>query len=171
MALGLNIRRATASDLLAIVALVREVVPLMNASGNFQWTAEYPNATVFEKDIAQNNLWVAELSGQVIGIAALTQDQDTEYADADWDAAEPALVTHRLAVSPTAQGHGVAQALLAQAEHEARALGLRTLRVDTNSENTATQRLFPKLGYRFAGEIKLAFRPGLRFFCYEKQLD
>lgn len=171
MALGLNIRRATASDLLAIVALVREVIPLMNASGNFQWTAEYPNATVFEKDIAQNNLWVAELSGQVIGIAALTQDQDAEYADADWDAAEPALVTHRLAVSPTAQGHGVAQALLAQAEYEARALGLRTLRVDTNSENTATQRLFPKLGYRFAGEIKLAFRPGLRFFCYEKQLD
>jgi RimJ/RimL family protein N-acetyltransferase len=42
--------------------------------------------------------------------------------------------------------------------------------VDTNSENAATQRLFPKLGYRFAGEIKLAFRPGLRFFCYEKRL-
>ena len=34
----------------------------------------------------------------------------------------------------------------------------------------ATQRLFPKLGYRFAGEIGLAFRPGLRFFCYEKRL-
>ncbi|TVT40166.1 GNAT family N-acetyltransferase [Hymenobacter setariae] len=167
----LLIRRATVADLPAIVALVRDVVPLMNASGNFQWTAEYPNAAVFEKDIAQNHLWVAELTGQVIGIAALTQDQDAEYADADWDATEPALVTHRLAVSPQAQGLGVAQALLQQAEHEARALGLRTLRVDTNSENAATQRLFPKLGYRFAGEIKLAFRPGLRFFCYEKRLD
>lgn len=167
----LLIRRAAVADLPAIVALVRDVVPLMNASGNFQWTAEYPNAAVFERDIAQNHLWVAELTGQVIGIAALTQDQDAEYADADWDATEPALVTHRLAVSPQAQGLGVAQALLQQAEHEARALGLRTLRVDTNSENAATQRLFPKLGYRFAGEIKLAFRPGLRFFCYEKRLD
>ncbi|MGI4741779.1 MAG: GNAT family N-acetyltransferase [Janthinobacterium lividum] len=170
MATDLNIRRATVVDLPAIVALVRAVVPLMNASGNFQWTAEYPNAAVFEKDIARNHLWVAELAGQLIGVAALTQDQDAEYADADWDATEPALVTHRLAVAPTAQGQGVAQALLQQAEHEARALGLRTLRVDTNSENAATQRLFPKLGYRFAGEIKLAFRPGLRFFCYEKQL-
>ena len=65
---------------------------------------------------------------------------------------------------------GMAAALLAQAEHEARAQGLRALRVDTNSENAATQRLFPKLGYRFAGEIGLAFRPGLRFFCYEKRL-
>ena len=24
------------------------------------------------------------------------------------------------------------------------------------------------LGYRFADEITLAFRPGLRFWCYEK---
>ena len=166
----LLIRRATMADLPAIMALVRKVVPLMNANDNFQWTAEYPNMAVFEKDIAQNHLWVAELGGELAGIAALTQDQDAEYADADWDAAEPALVTHRLAVAPIAQGHGVAQALLAQAEQEARALGLRTLRVDTNSENAATQRLFPKLGYRFAGEIKLAFRPGLRFFCYEKRL-
>ena len=170
MATELTIRRATVADLPAIVALVQAVVPLMNAAGNYQWTSEYPNQVIFAKDITQNHLWVAELSGELAGIAALTQDQDAEYAGADWDAAEPALVTHRLAVAPSAQGHGVAQALLAQAEHEARALGLRTLRVDTNSENAATQRLFPKLGYRFAGEIKLAFRPGLRFFCYEKRL-
>jgi ribosomal protein S18 acetylase RimI-like enzyme len=166
----LIIRRATVADLPATVALVHAVVPLMNASGNFQWTAEYPNEAVFQQDIVRNHLWVAEQAGQLLGIAALTQDQDAEYADADWDVSEPALVTHRLAVSPLAQGKGVAQALLAQAEDEARALGLRTLRVDTNSENAATQRLFPKLGYRFAGEIKLAFRPGLRFFCYEKRL-
>lgn len=167
----LTLRRATTADLPAILLLIQQVVPLMNASGNRQWTAEYPNEAVFRQDIERQQLWVADLGGQLAGVAALTQDQDAEYADADWDAAEPALVTHRLAVAPAAHGQGVAQALLAQAEHEARALGLHTLRVDTNSENTATQRLFPKLGYRFAGEIKLAFRPGLRFFCYEKRLD
>lgn len=165
------VRRATAADLPAVLALVRRVVPLMNASGNFQWTADYPNEEVFRSDIARNHLWVAELAGQVAGVAALTTDQDPEYADADWDTAEDALVTHRLAVDPAAQGRGVALALMQQAEAEARRQGLRFLRVDTNSENAATQRLFPKLGYRFAGEIKLAFRPGLRFFCYEKRLE
>ncbi len=166
----LTLRRATPADLPALLHLIEQVVPLMNAAGNFQWTNEYPNKAVFQKDIERQHLWVAELNGELAGVAALTQDQDAEYADADWDATEPALVTHRLAVAPAAQGHGVAQALLLQAEHEARALGLRTLRVDTNSENAATQRLFPKLGYRFAGEIQLAFRPGLHFFCYEKRL-
>ena len=166
----LTTRRATLADIPAILALVRRVVPLMNASGNFQWSADYPNEAVFRADIAQNHLWVAELDGTLAGLAALTQDQDAEYAQADWDVTEPALVTHRLAVDPAAQGKGIALALMAEAETQAVAQGLRVLRVDTNSENTATQRLFPKLGYGFAGEITLAFRPGLRFFCYEKRL-
>ncbi|MDF7814267.1 GNAT family N-acetyltransferase [Hymenobacter sp. YC55] len=164
------LRRATATDLPAIIALVRRVVPLMNEAGNYQWSADYPNEAVFQNDITQQQLWVAELAGQLVGIAALTRDQDEEYSQADWDVTEPALVTHRLAVDPAAQGQGVAVALLQQAETLAAEQGLKVLRVDTNSENVATQRLFPKLGYRFAGEITLAFRPGLRFFCYEKQL-
>ncbi len=167
----LIVRRATLTDVPAILALVRRVVPLMQASGNFQWSTDYPNETVFRNDIERNHLWVAELDGAVAGLAALTQDQDPEYAQADWDVTEPALVTHRLAVDPAAQGRGVALALMEQAETQAAAQNLRVLRVDTNSENAATQRLFPKLGYRFAGEITLALRPGLRFFCYEKRLE
>ena len=166
----LRTRCATTADLPAILALIRRVVPLMHASGNFQWSTDYPNEAVFIADIAQSHLWVAELAGAVVGVAALTQDQDAEYAQADWDVTEPALVTHRLAVDPAAQGRGVALALMEQAERQAVAQSLKILRVDTNSENAATQRLFPKLGYRFAGEIGLAFRPGLRFFCYEKRL-
>ncbi|WBA40918.1 GNAT family N-acetyltransferase [Hymenobacter canadensis] len=164
-------RLAIIADLPAILDLISRVVPLMNAAGNWQWTAEYPNEDVFRRDIERQHLWVAELDGRVAAVAALTHnDQDAEYAQADWDAAEPALVTHRLAVAPAAQGHGLAAALMVQAETLARQQSLRVLRVDTNSENQATQRLFPKLGYRYAGEITLAFRPGLRFFCYEKRL-
>jgi ribosomal protein S18 acetylase RimI-like enzyme len=167
----LSTRLATAADLPAILAIIRRVVPLMQAGGNQQWSADYPNEAVFQEDITRQHLWVAEVDGQVAAVAALTHnDQDPEYAQADWDATEPALVTHRLAVDPAAQGRGAAVALLKQAEVLAVEQGLRVLRVDTNSENLATQRLFPKLGYRFAGEITLAFRPGLRFFCYEKQL-
>lgn len=168
----LTIRPATPTDLPAIMTLIRRVVPLMNEAGNFQWSADYPNEAVFQEDIRQQQLWVAELDGQLLGIAALTNNaQDAEYAQADWDPATPAVVTHRLAVDPAAQGKGVAAALLQQAEVLAREWRLNTLRVDTNSENAATQRLFPKLGYRFAGEITLGFRPGLRFFCYEKKIE
>jgi len=164
------IRRAELTDIPQILLLIAEVVPAMNAAGNFQWDSVYPNAGVFEQDIALKQLWVAEVDGEIAGISAITTDQEPEYAHVGWDINETAIVTHRLAVSPKHQGKGLAAALLIQAEKEAIDRGIGVLRVDTNTANQATQRLFPKLGYVFAGEIGLGFREGLRFYCYEKRV-
>jgi ribosomal protein S18 acetylase RimI-like enzyme len=152
------------------MALVRRVVPLMRAAGNLQWDATYPNAGVFERDIELGQLWVAEIGDSVAGVAAITTDQEPEYAQVGWDVKEPAVVVHRLAVDPEFRGAGVAGALMMKAEEVAVERGIQVLRVDTNTQNEATQRLFPKLGYVLAGEIGLGFRPGLRFLCYEKRL-
>lgn len=165
------IRLATLTDIPQIMNLVADVVPIMIAAGNFQWNKDYPNVEVFTKDIELNQLWVTEIDNDIAGISAITTDQDDEYADAGLDIKETAIVTHRLAVNIHYQGHGVAAALLWQAETEAINRQIKTLRVDTNTENQATQRLFPKLGYKLAGEITLKRKPGLRFLCYEKRLD
>ena len=164
----MRIRLATQYDLPALMALVRRVVPLMLATGNRQWDEGYPNESVFERDIALRQLWVAEAEDSIAGVAALTVDQEPEYAQADWDMNAKALVVHRLAVDPAFRGAGVASALMQKAEEVAAEQRFAVVRVDTNTKNAATQRLFPKLGYRLAGEIGLGMRPGLRFFCYEK---
>jgi len=164
------IRLAQLTDIPQIMTLIAEVVPQMIASGNFQWDSTYPNAAVFEQDIALTQLWVAEVDGSIAGLIAITTDQEAEYAGVGWDITEPAIVTHRLAVSANYRGQGIAAALLLQADEVAKTRGISKLRVDTNSANQATQRLFPKLGYTFAGEISLGFRPGMRFYCYEKTL-
>ena len=80
-------------------------------------------------------------------------------------------MVYRLAVSPQYQGKGIAAALMLKAEEVAVNSGISIMRIDTNSKNQATQKLFPKLGYVYAGEISLAFRDGLRFYCYEKLLQ
>jgi len=152
------------------MALVRRVVPGMRAAGNLQWDDVYPNERVFANDVVQGQLWVAEVGGAIAGVAAITTDQPPEYAEVGCDVNETAVVVHRLAVDPAYRGAGIAKALMEQAEAVARAGGIVVLRVDTNTQNEATQRLFPKLGYRLAGEIGLASRPGLRFLCYEKRL-
>jgi ribosomal protein S18 acetylase RimI-like enzyme len=164
----MRIRLATQYDLPALMALVRRAVPLMLATGNRQWDEGYPNESVFERDIALRQLWVAEAEDSIAGVAALTVDQEPEYAQADWDMNAKALVVHRLAVDPAFRGAGVASALMQKAEEVAAEQRFAVVRVDTNTKNAATQRLFPKLGYRLAGEIGLGMRPGLRFFCYEK---
>jgi len=152
------------------MSLMRRVVPLMHAAGNLQWDETYPNETVFQRDITLEQLWVADPETCIAGVAAVTMDQEPDYAQVGWNIDEPAIVVHRLAVDPAFRGAGVAAALMQRAEEVAAERGIPVLRVDTNTQNEATQRLFPKLGYRLAGEISLQFRPGLRFFCYEKRL-
>ncbi|MBU6455170.1 MAG: GNAT family N-acetyltransferase [Cyanobacteria bacterium REEB67] len=166
----MQIRAATMSDIAPIMALVKRVVPLMRASGNLQWDDEYPNPGVFERDISKQQLWLAEVDGALAGVAAITTAQEPEYAEVGWDIDELSIVVHRLAVDPDHHGKGIAVALMEKAEEVAKERDIAILKVDTNIQNTATQKLFPKLGYQPVGEISLAFRPGLRFRCYEKRL-
>jgi ribosomal protein S18 acetylase RimI-like enzyme len=167
----MQIRLATSDDIPNIMQIVRRVVPLMRASGNLQWDGLYPNPEVFAQDVQLSQLWVAEIDETLAGMAAITTDQSPEYAQVGWDIHELAIVVHRIAVDPDFAGRGLAVALMQQAETVARERGIAKLRVDTNTQNQVTQRLFPKLGYTFAGEITLDFRPGLNFLCYEKRLS
>ena len=167
----MQIRIANLNDLAQLAALLKRVVPAMHAAGNLQWDDGYPNAEVFTNDIERGQLWVAEIDNSVVGVIAITGDIEPDYMQADWDHAEAALVIHRLAVDPEFRGAGIARALMTQAEIVAASKDIAVIRVDTNIENQATQKLFPGLGYRFAGEISLTMRPGLRFFCYEKRLS
>jgi ribosomal protein S18 acetylase RimI-like enzyme len=164
------IRLAASEDIPKIMYLLRTIVPAMEAVGNYQWDSQYPNADVFASDIAMNQLWVAEVNSAIAGFAAITTDQEAEYAEVGWDLSETAIVTHRLAVGVQYRGLGIAKALLMQAEEEAVKRNIHILRIDTNTNNEATQALFPKLGYQYSGEIGLGFRPNLRFRCYEKRL-
>lgn len=164
------IRQATNSDLPQIMEMLKAVVPAMQAAGNDQWDSHYPNENVFKADILKNQLWVAEVNQAIAGVAAITTDQEPEYAEVGWDISETAIVTHRLAVGVNFRGMGIAKALLLQAEQEALKRNISALRIDTNTNNAATRALFPKLGYQYSGEIGLGVRPNLRFCCYEKRI-
>lgn len=166
----MRIRQANEQDLDTILAIVRQVVPLMQATGNQQWAADYPNREAFAEDIAHGELWAAEIDGQLAAIIAVCSAQSPEYAEVGWDLSEPALVLHRMAVDPAYRGRGVARALIEHAEELGRERGIPQIRLDTNTKNLAVQQLLTKLHYRYAGEIGLLRRPGLRFRCYDKML-
>jgi GNAT superfamily N-acetyltransferase len=166
------IRKATAADIDAVVSVAEVVVPLMNAVGNYQWNDTYPLRTDFEKDVAENVLWVALCGDVIAGFAALTTDQEEEYADCGWDVTEKAIVPHRVAVDPQYRGKSIALRFMQQAEELAAAAGYRYVRVDTNVMNVAIQGLFAKLDYEYCGDISFRFNPEIyakmRFKCYQK---
>lgn len=166
----MKIRKAKTTDIKEIMSIVKKVVPLMRASGNFQWSDKYPNPEAFQEDIDKNQLWVAVIDSNVVGVIAITGEQSPEYVDVGWDITEDALVIHRLAIDPDLQGAGLSKSMMNHAEKLAKERGIHILRVDTNSENKATQALFPKLGYQYSGIISLKKKPDLRYFCYEKRI-
>ena len=88
----MRIRLATHDDLPALMELVRRVVPLMRAAGNLQWSETYPDEAVFQRDIDLEQLWLADVGTCTAGLAAITMDQEPEYAQAGCDIDEPAVV-------------------------------------------------------------------------------
>ena len=167
------IRRATLHDVDTIMQLIKQVLPIMQATGNLQWDDTYPNAEAFTADVANNRLWVADIDGQIAGvIAIIINDQEPEYGQVPgWDITEPCIVAHRLAVSPNMQGKGIAAELLKQCEVVARQQHIDLIRLDTNTVNRPMQNLFLKLGYQLGGEIVLNKRPEMLFMAFEMRLD
>ncbi len=68
-----------------------------------------------------------------------------------WSERPGALYIGRLAVDPAARRQGIARALLAFAEFEARARGLVRLRLGVRVELTANHRLFAAAGFEEVG--------------------
>jgi len=164
----LSIEPATISHLEPLVDLVRACVNHLCSQGIDQWDAAYPSRSTIETDVANGTAFVARRAGSIASVIVLNQHQEQAYAMVPWRFTHgPVLVVHRLMVHPDAEGQGLARALMAFAEKRALAAGYASIRLDAFAENPRALRLYERLGYRIAGEVR--FRKG-RFLCFEKDL-
>lgn len=165
-------RKAVHSDLPGVMEILNEVVPIMNASGNFQWNEDYPTLDVLKRDIEDSMLWIAEIDNEIAGFTAITTDQPEEYGNVGWDVKMKCIVPHRMAVSPKYRGNGIAMKFYEIAEDLGRELNYPYLKVDTNERNPAMQNIFKKRGYEFCGYIYFKNKPEScgRFMCYQLPL-
>eukprot|EP01039_Chlorochromonas_danica_P001656 gene1656-1809_t len=171
------LRRANHDDVDLIMVMIKEVVSLLNAEGNFQWNDGYPLASDFAQDIDKSELWLAidpAHDNEIVGVGALTKDQYDEYADVGYDLNDLCIVPHRIAVRPSARGQGIAQLILLHGEKLAREEGIALIRVDTNAKNSKMRRIFEKLGYSYGGDVVFKHKPvvyeTMKFSCYQKKL-
>lgn len=92
---------------------------------------------------AQAELLVAELGGRVVGTVTYCRG-GTPYANL----ADPAEAEFRmLAVTGAARGNGIGEALVRLCVDKARTAGCPTLRLSTQVEMEAAQRLYARLGF------------------------
>ena len=164
----LSIEPVTTFHIEPLLVLVRACVSHLCSQGIDQWDEAYPSRSTIETDVATGAAFVARCAGAIAGVIVLNQHQEHAYAMVPWRFTHgPVLVVHRLMVHPDAEGQGLARALMAFAEKRALASGYASIRLDAFAENPRALRLYERLGYRAAGEVR--FRKG-RFRCFEKDL-
>eukprot|EP01031_Cornospumella_fuschlensis_P016615 gene16615-20306_t len=85
-----HIRKASETDLDGIMSIVHDAIPILHASGNYQWDENYPQDIHFRKDIELGELYVAVHveTGDLAGVGAITTDQPDDFMEAGVDVTE-----------------------------------------------------------------------------------
>jgi len=146
---GVRLRRAGPADAEALLALARAAFEVYRPAIGREpapMTADYARA------IAQDEVWVAEDGGAMLGMLVLRPGTED-------------LLLDTVAVLPVSQGQGIGRALLKLAERRAAELALSAVSLYTNEAMTENQRWYANLGY---AEVRRALEDGYRRVYYRK---
>lgn len=169
--LNLQIRKATMDDFNSIFLIINECREKMRKDGEEQWPNHHPSVETVTKGIVEGQHLVAVVNGEIWGGVLLNHSADEQYKQVNWGISDPnPLIVHRLAVSPSHQGGGVAKKLMVFAEEYAKKEGCKAVRLDTYATNTISNGFYQRLGYKKVGTIRLPqYMPG-EYNCYEKEV-
>ena len=171
------IRPATAADLPQAAEIYEEILAQEERGPVYtNWQrGSYPTLNDARSALEAGTLYVGEDGGALWGVVNLNAVQLPEYARIPWTlpAEEGEVgVIHTLCIRPSRSGQGLAKSLVAFCEETARTQGRRVIRLDTWEGNVPANRMYPRLGYRFAGGTEFFFHGYIREIlnCYEKAL-
>jgi ribosomal protein S18 acetylase RimI-like enzyme len=130
-----SIRRALPEDVDAVVQITNAAyaryVPLIGRPPQ-PMTADHPRM------IREDEVWLLEQGGEPMGVLELVVEPDC-------------LLIYSVAIRPERQKRGHGRRLLDWAEREARRMGLRRVRLYTNTLMVENIALYRRLGYRETG--------------------
>ncbi len=171
------IRKATAADLPRIGEIYEAIFDKEDQGPAYtNWLrGSYPTTEDARKALEAGTLYVGEEDGALWGVVNLNGIQLPEYDKISWSipaGREKVRVIHTLCIHPAQSGKGLAKRMAAFCEETARVQGKTVIRLDTWEGNAPANRLYPSIGYRFAGRTEFFFHGYIREIlnCYEKKL-
>lgn len=156
-------RPAETGDIPRILEIVQDARESLKRYHVDQWQGPYPDAARFEEDIRLGQCFVLTHGADTPAffvLSPLPEPSYDEITDGKWSADIPYCVLHRAAAAKEYRGSGISQTLIRCAEEQARAYGLKCIRVDTHKKNKPMQNLLRESGYRYRGNILVESEPG-----------
>ncbi len=162
-------RPAVPADFNRIWEIILQAKEQMRRENKCQWSEHYPAREHISADIANGYAHVLCREKSIIACGAVVFDGEPAYRHirGKWLSDKPYVVVHRLAVADEAKRRGIAAVFMRETEKKSKMQGIRSFRVDTNSDNFYMQKLLTKLGFAYCGEI--TYPQGTRM-AYEKLL-
>ncbi len=155
------IRKTEAEDIPALTKIFAEARKTIAALGIDQWQNGYPNAAVVTEDIERSQSFVVVEDGRVIATFAMLTDGEPTYDiifDGQWQTDgghADYIALHRVAISVACRGRGISTKIIEYAKESARALGRRSLRIDTHEGNVVMRKMLERHGFVHCGTILL----------------
>ena len=173
----MSIRPAVAADLDGITAIYDAILDREEAGPVYtNWQrGKYPTADTARQALEARTLYVGEEDGFLWGVVNLNGIQLPEYDAILWTfpaERNQVAVIHTLCIHPVRAGRGLARRMVAFCEEETRRQGKAVMRLDTWEGNLPANRMYPVLGYRYAGAAEFFFQGFIREIlnCYDKNL-
>lgn len=149
-----SIRMATPNDATHIVALMPRLadfnIPIIRKPedlwhGDLKLVKQWAEGSRIDVDVC-----VAEASNKVVGVAVLTERSELLTG-------EPSAHLEILALDKSAEGFGIASALMAEVDVLAKARGAQTVTLHVFASNTKARALYERKGYD--GELIRYIKP------------
>lgn len=175
--LGMQIHKATMDDLDTLVEILKDGRNQLAERGVDQWQGDYPNVSHVKEDIEQGVAYLVKSDNdETVGALAIINAPDHFYdqIDGHWLIETDDYVTiHRVAIHSQHAGKGYASQLFINVIkylkiHRPK---LKSIRLSTNENNLAMQRVITKNGFRKVGTLHGAYRPEELSYVYELLTD
>ena len=158
----MQIRKGTETDIEEVSALYDAVNDYLESHTNYPgWRkGVYPTREDAAQGIAENNLFVAEVEGQIAGTFILRHRPEEAYALADWgnqlDYSE-ILVLYTFAVHPRFLRQGIGKQLMEFILGYAAREKIKAVRLDVYEKNTPAIRLYEQMGFQYVDTVDLGY--------------
>lgn len=164
---------ATSTDLSSILNIIIDAQTYLASQGVDQWQDGYPDESLILEDISNNESYIVKSkNNKLVGTAMFAIKPEPTYSniDGNWLTEKGAKygVIHRMAVSSSYRGIGVAKFIFNDCEFALKKSNIASLRIDTHENNLGMQSLVKRLGYIYCGVIYLP--NGNKRLAFEKKL-
>ncbi len=143
-------RRADKNDAEKVLALYESV----KGQEFCVWNEYYPSSDDVANDLANDDLFVLESRGSIVGAVSIVPENELDAFDC-WESCENAAEFARVAIAPAYQGKGLARVLVRNVLDVMKERGVENVHISVAKKNLPAKETYACLGFKTVGSAEM----------------